>query len=75
MVKDHTAIEETRCRHMGYSFRLAARFFYMHHPTDRITLAGTRNSSMGPRSEVYLHGRAFARGAMGLQIDPSWWTQ
>ena len=23
--------EETRCRHMGYSFR-----FYMHHPTDRI---------------------------------------
>ena len=29
--------EETRCRHMGYSFRLAARFFYMHHPADRIT--------------------------------------
>ena len=22
---------------MGYSFRLAAKFFYMHHPTDRIT--------------------------------------
>ena len=22
---------------MGHSFRLAARFFYMHHPTDRIT--------------------------------------
>ena len=31
------AREKTRCRHMGYSFRLAARFFYMHHPTDRIT--------------------------------------
>ena len=30
------AREETRCRHMGYSFRLTARFFYMHHPTDRI---------------------------------------
>ena len=30
------AREETRCRHIGYSFRLAARFFYMHHPTDRI---------------------------------------
>ena len=31
------AREETRCRHMGYSFRLAARVFYKHHPTDRIT--------------------------------------
>ena len=32
------AREETHCRHyMGYSFQLAARFFYMHHPTDRIT--------------------------------------
>ena len=30
------ARKETRCCHMGYSFRLAARFFYMHHPTDRI---------------------------------------
>ena len=30
--------EVTSYRHMGYSFRLAARFFfYMHHPTDRIT--------------------------------------
>ena len=28
--------EETRYRHMGDSFRLAAGFFYMHHPTDRI---------------------------------------
>ena len=28
--------EETRCRHMGYSFRLAARVLYMHHPIDRI---------------------------------------
>ena len=25
----------TRCRHIGYSFRLAA-IFYMHHPIDRI---------------------------------------
>ena len=30
------AREETCCRHMGYSFRSAARVFYMHHPTDRI---------------------------------------
>ena len=29
--------KETRCRHIGYSYRLAARVFYMHHPTDRIT--------------------------------------
>ena len=29
--------EETRCRHMGYSFRWQQGFFYMHHPTDRIT--------------------------------------
>ena len=46
--------EETRCRQIGYSFRLAAMVLYMHHPTDRIThtigfvhfsrgaLAGTR---------------------------------
>ena len=35
MVKDHS---ETRCRQMGYCFRLAARvLIYMHHPTDRIT--------------------------------------
>ena len=29
--------KETRCRHIGYSYRLTAGFFYMHHPTDRIT--------------------------------------
>ena len=28
--------EETRCRHMGYSFRLTARVLLYHHPTDRI---------------------------------------
>ena len=29
---------ETRSRHIGYSYRLTARqgFFYMHHPTDRL---------------------------------------
>ena len=60
MAKDHSDSnrEETRCHHKRYSFRLAARVFYMHHSTDRIahtraffytsrgTLAGTRNSSM-----------------------------
>ena len=29
--------KETRCRHIGYSYRLQQGFFYMHHPTDRIT--------------------------------------
>ena len=28
--------KETRCHHIGYSFRLAEGFFYMYHPTDRI---------------------------------------
>ena len=28
--------KETRCRHIGYSFQLTTRFFYMHHPTDSI---------------------------------------
>ena len=38
MVKDTQIVrEETCCCHMGYYFRIAARFFYMDHPTDRIT--------------------------------------
>ena len=57
------AREETRCRHMGYSFRLAARIL-LYAPSDRQdstyhslcytsrgALAGTRNSSMGPPHE------------------------
>ena len=28
--------KETRCRHIGYSYRLTASFFFMYHPTDRI---------------------------------------
>ena len=49
--------KETRCHHIGYSFRLARVSFYMHHPSDRITyttafvtqsLAGMRNTSMVP---------------------------
>ena len=54
--------EETRCRHIGYSFRLAARVL-LYAPshrqdstyhglcyTSRGALAGTRNSSMGLRT-------------------------
>ena len=52
--------KETRCRHIGYSFRLTARII-LYAPshrqdstyhglcyTSRGALAGTRNSSMGP---------------------------
>ena len=55
--------KETRCRHIGYSFRLSARVL-LYAPshrqdstyhglcyTSRGTLAGTRNSSMGPPHE------------------------
>ena len=62
MVKHHSDSEreETRFRHMGYSFRLTASVF-LYAPshrqvstyhglcyTSRGALAGTRNSSMGP---------------------------
>ena len=55
--------KETRCRHIGYSFRLAARvlsYAPSHRQDDayhglcytsRGALAGTRNSSMGPPHE------------------------
>ena len=55
--------EETRCRHMGYSFRLTAMvlLYVSSHRQDstyhglcytsRGALAGTRNSSMGPPHE------------------------
>ena len=55
--------KETRCRHIGYSFRLAARvlLYALSHRQDntyhglcytsRGALAGTRNSSMGPPHE------------------------
>ena len=65
MVKDHSdRKKETCCRHMGYSFRLAARVLWYasshrqdntYHGlcyTSRGALAGTRNSSMGPRWRI-----------------------
>ena len=60
MASDHSVREETHCRHMGYSFRLAARFllYASSHRQDntyqslcytsRGSLVGARNSSMGP---------------------------
>ena len=64
MVKDHSDSEkETRCRHIGYSYRLTARVL-LYAPshrqdntyhglcyTSRGALAGMRNSSMGPPHE------------------------
>ena len=57
--------KETRCRHIGYSFRLAARVL-LYAPshrqdstyhglcyTSRGALAGTRNSSMGSFNTIY----------------------
>ena len=67
MVKDHSDSEreKTRCCHMGYSFRLAARVLLYaschrqdntYHSlcyTSRGALAGTRNSSMGHADRVW----------------------
>ena len=63
MVKDHSVREETHCRHMGYSFRLTAKVI-LYAPSHRQdstyhrlcytssgSLAGTRNSSVGPPHE------------------------
>ena len=60
--------KETRCRHIGYSYRLTARVL-LYAPshrqdntyhglcyTSRGTLAGTRNSSMGPPHEGSIRG-------------------
>ena len=64
--------KETRCRHIGYSYRLTARVL-LYAPshrqdstyhglcyTSRGALAGTRNSSMGPPHEgMYRHKHIF----------------
>ena len=59
--------KETRCRHIGYSYRLTARvlLYASSHRQDntslehcyisRGTLAGMRNSSMGPPQEGSIH--------------------
>ena len=79
--------KETRCRHIGYSFRLTARVL-LYAPshrqdstyhglcyTSRGALAGTRNSSMGPPHEGSIR-RPIAPWANALtkelHLDP--WT-
>ena len=72
--------EETRCRHIGYSFRLAARVL-LYAPshrqdstyhglcyTSRGALAGTRNSSMGPVVERPL--MSDVSSDRSLMVDP-----
>ena len=52
MVKDHSDSERGNT---GYAFRLAARFFYMHHPTERMahTMAfGTPVMAHWPKREI-----------------------
>ena len=89
MVKDHSDSEreKTRCRHMGYSFRLAARVllyassrrqhdtYHCLCYTSRGALAGTRNSSMGPPHEGSIR-RPIAPGANALttelRLAPNW---
>ena len=74
MVNEHSEREKTRCRHMSYSFRLAARFFlyapsHRHYSTyhglcytSRGALAGTRNSSMGSPHEGSIRRSITPRG-------------
>ena len=72
--------KETHCRHIGYSFRLTARFFLYAPPhrqdstyhglcyTSREALAGTRNSSMGSPHEVSIR-RPIAPWAIALTTE------
>ena len=72
--------KETRCRHIGYSFRLTARVL-LYAPshrqdstyhglcyTSRGALAGTRNSSMGPHHEGSIR-RPIAPSANALTTE------
>ena len=78
--------KETRCRHIGYSFRLTARVL-LYAPshrqdityhglcyTSRGALAGTRNSSMGPKRDEnhcrHLMGYSFRLAAIYLLYAP-----
>ena len=69
--------KETRCRHIGYSYRLTARVL-LYAPshrqdnpyhglcyTSRGSLAGTRNSSMGPPHPINIVDRLKTRNENG----------
>ena len=86
MVKDHSDMrKETRCRHIGYSYRLTARVLlyapsHRHHNTyhglcytSREALAGTRNSSMGPPHEGSIRRpTAPWANALTTELHPAW---
>ena len=80
--------KETRCRHIGYSYRLTARVL-LYAPshrqdntyhrlcyTSRGALAGTRNSSMGPpwKIDLMTHRTMSERSYHGAtsRSDPQW---
>ena len=71
--------KETCCHHIGYSFRLTARVL-LYAPsyrqdstyTSSVTLAGTRNSSMGPPHEGSIR-RPIAPWANALTIKEHVW--
>ena len=48
------AREDTRCRHIGYSFRLAARVLLYHHPTDNGAMGHRIDPSWGGPIELFL---------------------
>ena len=76
--------KETRCRHIGYSYRLAARVL-LYAPsrrqdstyhglcyTSRGALAGTRNSSMGVREDTSWRHKGYSvRLAARVLLDAS----
>ena len=67
-MKDHTDSERGKpCRHIDFSFRLAA----YHSLTSYKTPAGTRNSSMGPPSRIdpATHRTISGRTTTELQIS------
>ena len=76
--------KETRCRHIGYSFQLAARVL-LYAPshrqdstyhglcyTSRGALAGTRNSSMGPPHGPELEVSEKDEGEVALHLPTHW---
>ena len=79
--------KETRCRHIGYSYRLAARVL-LYAPshrqdstyhglcyTSRGALAGTRNSSMGPPPLEYPPVVLLLRSYIQVQVRCSGQTK
>ena len=80
--------EETRCRHIGYSYRVTARVLLYasshrqdntYHSlcyTSRGALAGTRNSSMGPPHEGSIRRPTAPRAnALPLSYVPLTWIE